>query len=59
MCKSVEGILPTLGNFSPNLVAKEKKRFYWKVTMFKYIRRNYGSKLKYDEMGAKKRVRVS
>lgn len=55
----MEGILPTLGNFSPNLVAKEKKRFYWKVTMFKYIRRNYGSKLKYDEMGAKKRVRVS
>lgn len=55
----MEGILPTLGNFSPNLVAKEKKRFYWKATMFKHRIRNYGSKIKYDEMGAKKRVRVS
>lgn len=46
----MEGILPTLGNFSPNLVAKEKKNkgFYWEATMFKHIKRNYGSKFKYD-----------
>jgi hypothetical protein len=55
----VEGILPTLENFSPNLVAREReRRFYWEVTMFKHIKRNHGSKFKYDEKGAR-RIRVS